>query len=679
MRYSPSRNIERDTYVSMHYITTPNAKNVSGHIINGIKTGFHSYNIIGTYGTGKSSFLMAFQENLSSNQNILFAKSKNWNDTDSFTFINIVGDYTSFQQLIRNKLNFDSRKNFFNLFEKYTVEYNTNSYLFIIIDEFGKILEHAAKNNPEEELYFIQQFAEYISDSKKNIILITTLHQNFNSYASRLNNSQQNEWEKVKGRFKEIVFNEPVEQLLFIASNFLKGNNASSSTIKKLKNQKQLYSLAFDTGFINHTNALTKELADNIYPMDLFSAYILTLAIQRYGQNERSLFSFLESEGRSGLKNFNASNNETYNISEVYNYIEYNFYSYLSDVNKDSASWTVLKSSIERSEAMFEGDMLVATCKIIKTIGLLNIFAKSGSKLDRQFLESYSRLALGIENTDEILNKLLQFKIIRYATYKSQFVLFEGTDLDIEIELLEAGTSLRKGIDFIDKLKGHFAFNYVQAKAISYERGTPRFFEYIISDSIFSYIPTEEVDGYINLIFSDSLTRQEIIEHSQKEENAILYAHYTNSDQIRNILFEIDKYQYVLDYKMDKEDFVAKRELEKEKSHLTNKLKDILVYSLFSPESKVEWFFKGKQINIPNSTILNKVLSEICNKVYPSTPVFRNELLNKYRLTSTMSTARNNFLKKLLENSGIKDLAIEKFPPEKAIYRTMLEIGRAHV
>lgn len=671
MQYSPSRNIERDTYTSFRYIPTPNAKSVSAHIINGIKGGFHSFNIIGTYGTGKSSFLMAFQENLSSKQNILFEKNKSWNETDSFSFLNIVGDYTSFQQLVRDKLGFDSKKNFFSLFDNYVTAYSGGNHLFIVIDEFGKILEHAAKNNPEEELYFIQQFAEYISDPQRNIVLITTLHQNFNSYAYKLSNSQQNEWKKVKGRFKEIVFNEPVEQLLFLASNFLKENRLSAH-IKNQENQKQLYNLAFDTGFINHTTALTKELADNIYPMDLFSAYILTLAIQRYGQNERSLFSFLESEGQNSLKNFKSSNSETYNISEVYDYIEYSFYSYLSDVNKDSTSWAILKSSIDRAEALFDRDILVAASKIIKTIGLLNIFAKSGSRLDRQFLESYSKLALGIDDVDEILNKLIQFKIIRYATYKSQYVLFEGTDLDIEVELLNAGASLRKGTDFINKLRGYFEFNYIQAKSVSYEKGTPRFFEYIISDTIFSNVPLEEIDGYINLLFSDTITRQEIIDHSQKEGNAIIYAHYINSDLIQNILFEIDKYQYVLDYKTNKEDFVARKELEKEKNHLTNELKNIVMSSLFSQESMVEWFFQGKHVNIPNSAILNKVLSDICDRIYPSTPVFRNELLNKYRLTSTMSTARNNFLKALLENSGIEDIGIDKFPPEKAIYRTML-------
>ncbi len=54
-----------------------------------------------------------------------------------------------------------------------------------------------------------------------NIVLFTTVHQNFDAYALALSQSQKQEWTKVKGRFREITFNEPVEQLLFLASEHL--------------------------------------------------------------------------------------------------------------------------------------------------------------------------------------------------------------------------------------------------------------------------------------------------------------------------------------------------------------------------------------------------------------------------------------------------------------------------
>ena len=53
--------------------------------------------------------------------------------------------------------------------------------LFIAIDEFGKVLEHAAKYDPDSELYFLQKFSEGVDSPHRNILVLTTLQQNFSA------------------------------------------------------------------------------------------------------------------------------------------------------------------------------------------------------------------------------------------------------------------------------------------------------------------------------------------------------------------------------------------------------------------------------------------------------------------------------------------------------------------
>ena len=43
---------------------------------------------------------------------------------------------------------------------------------------------------------------------------MTILHQAFEQYANKLAKSQQEEWAKVQGRFEDIAFVEPTEQVL---------------------------------------------------------------------------------------------------------------------------------------------------------------------------------------------------------------------------------------------------------------------------------------------------------------------------------------------------------------------------------------------------------------------------------------------------------------------------------
>ena len=57
MGYIPSINIEHNKFSDFRYIVTENAKLVVSGIINGYNAGHHSFTIIGTYGTGKSSLI----------------------------------------------------------------------------------------------------------------------------------------------------------------------------------------------------------------------------------------------------------------------------------------------------------------------------------------------------------------------------------------------------------------------------------------------------------------------------------------------------------------------------------------------------------------------------------------------------------------------------------------------
>ena len=82
-----------------------------------------------------------------------------------------------------------------------------NGYV-IIIDEFGKFLEYINKNKGSNDLYLLQLISEWVNDDDKNSHFIITLHQNFISYSSSLEMIDKQEWEKIKGRFVELLFNE---------------------------------------------------------------------------------------------------------------------------------------------------------------------------------------------------------------------------------------------------------------------------------------------------------------------------------------------------------------------------------------------------------------------------------------------------------------------------------------
>lgn len=670
--FTTSVNIIRDTDRDFNYIPTPNAKQVVSQIVNDFKKGIRAFNIVGTYGTGKSSFLFAFEQSV---RGIKRYFEPNFLVNPRYDFIKIVGSYSSIVERFADFFEVQANKNeqesiLSEIYNRYHSLGKDNKVLFILIDEFGKFLEYASKHNPEKELYFVQQLAEFCNNPKYNIVLIITVHQSFESYAYGLSKTQQQEWTKIKGRFREITFNEPVEQLLFLAAEYVIEHFEKETS--KLEIYKCL-KLSIESKAFNFNNDYLKEIASKLYPLDILSANILTLSLQRYGQNERSLFSFLESTDHTSLVKFNKKENPFYNLSNVYDYLNFNFYSFLtSKYNPDFSAWSSIRSSIEEVERAFDSN-INDYIKAVKTIGLLNIFSASGAILDLNFYVEYLKTACGVSDAKNIMQNLEKKNIIRYRSHSKRFILFEGTDLDIQTALIEAGNKISEVVDIATLLNKHIKFSPVFAKQYSYSTGTPRYFEFIISDYPIQKIPEGEIDGFVNLVFNSKLKESDIQNKSKLQEEAIIYCFYKNSTEIKNLLFEIEKIQKVLEE--NKEDKVAKRELENIIESQIRLLNHFITDSIYSGSKEVKWFFNGEEKKIADKRDFNKLLSQVCSIVYDATPVFKNELVNKHKISSSIHTAKRNYFKALANNWDKENLGFEdsKFPPEKTIYLSLLK------
>ncbi len=318
-KYIPSANIIRDYGIETNYVVTNNAKSISDKIYSDYIIGIRSFNLVGAYGSGKSSFLLALQKNIQKEKNYF-----GFNFKETFETIKIVGEHTSifegFSTFFNLRKNCSSSEVFTALNKLVLSLKRKNKGLLILIDEFGKFLEFAAKYSLEKDIYFIQQLAEFVNNVNENILLITSQHQGFSSYSYELDKKGIQEWEKVKGRFKEIIFNEPVEQLIFLASEKLKNFKKSLKLRNKLDS---IFKIALKSNILTTSKSFANEISVNILPLDIITAYILTLSLQRYGQNERSLFSFIDSYDELAI---NISSEHFFNLPKVYDYLLQGFY-----------------------------------------------------------------------------------------------------------------------------------------------------------------------------------------------------------------------------------------------------------------------------------------------------------------------------------------------------------------
>lgn len=665
VKFNPSVNIVRDSKKDLKYIATPNAVQAALTIADSFKKGIHAFTVIGSYGTGKSSFLWALEQSLTRKRHLLDCNIVS--NESSVKVLSFVGAYQSLidhfaEQLeVKNTLK-GNQKIFDAIYQEYEKVSRKKGLLVLFIDEFGKFLEYAAKFDPDRELYFVQQLAEFVNDEDRNILLVTTLHQNFEAYSNKdLSESQRQEWRKVKGRLKEITFNEPIEQLLLLAAKSLGASKDKSFADASLKIEKTHHILSAD-------HDLIKELGNSLQPLDFFSAYVLAKALQRYGQNERSLFTFLELEKLNTKKVFG--------LPEVYDYLYNEYYSYLTTKdNVDYTLWASIREAIDRADSKVEKSR--ASTSILKIIGLLKLFGSSGARIDDQFISSYLKLVGSNLDAKKTLKELADLQIVIYTHYNKSYKIFEGTDVNIEEELRHASKEVADEVDVVKKLRDHFDFPFITAKSVSYKKGTPRFFAFEILDDLLAKKPEGEIDGYINLIFNSKIESKDVKKFSKSVEDAILFGYFNNSKLIKETIYDIEKTQVVVSRNLG--DHVAQRELK----NILNSQRQLLNHYVWDSfySGDVTWYYGGEEVVIKGRRELNQQLSFICNDVYSLTPTFRNELMNRHSISGAIHNARRFYFAALVKSYTEPDLNFDKalFPPEKTIYTTILKETKIHV
>ena len=676
MKYSNniSTNIVRDSSDNtfIDFVATSNTKEIFNRIFTNNYSANKSFTLIGNYGTGKSTFLWALEKNLTKQTNYFDVISQNKNNIFDYEFIKLIGEKKSLQESLSKVLKL--RKNYSNekileALEKRRISaLNQSKGLVLVIDEFGKFLEYASNNNNTDELYLLQQISEWVNNDEHETYFILTLHQNFTSYGKNLSSQDKLEWEKIKGRFVDLVFNEPVEQLIFFASKKLEQFKIPS----KLNKNFEKLMLVIEQSKLVDFNKLTKDLSNALFPLDWLSTNVLVKSLQRYGQNERSLFSFLNDETKFSIKK---SNQEFYTVSNVYDYLINSLATEInSGENPHRTQWLTTLRALERAELVFE-DNYSEAAEVIKTIGLVNLFSKAGGLFDETLIINYFKLTRGFD-VKEILSKLNAAGIIRFYKYSNKINFLEGTDLDLEEELIKITKAVNKDFSVSFEIKNKIDLPVLLAKRYSFETGTRRFFEYKVFDESEDLIIAEGVhDGFINLVFKD--LSEEDIKKKSKEYPSSIFVLYKNAKEVRKEVFTILKYDKLIE--LHKQDVNAIKLLNAERQFHTQNLENLVINNLFNNKTNI-WIYYGANHQIQSKHRLNEFLSEICHKIYKQTPVFNNELINKEFISTPVSTAKKNLIKALLENVTEEDLGFpkDKFPPQKAIYISLLKETGIH-
>src|SRR5258708_8771652 len=178
-----------------------------------------------------------------------------------------------------------------------------------------------------------------------------------------------------------------------------------------------------------------REFADVVAgcaPLHPITALILARLFKKFGQNQRSLFSFLTAHSESGFSSFleqdRKGNPPWYEAADLYDYAGEALGSSLV-MGEGATRWAEIAAILDA-----HNDLLPEEVRIVKTVGLLSALgAYKELKPSNELLELYFG-----PQFQTLIKSLKKRSILVYRRHSASYALWQGSDIDIDERLAEA-------------------------------------------------------------------------------------------------------------------------------------------------------------------------------------------------------------------------------------------------
>lgn len=572
--------------------------------------------------------------------------------------------------------------------------------LLIILDELGKLLEYAALNPDQGDIFYLQALAELAARSGDSPIgLIVILHQAFERYASRLSPPQQREWAKVQGRFEDIGFLEPQSELLRLLGQAI-------TPQVPLDGLSQI--IAQEAARAGELQLVPRELGSQdaelvlrgCAPLHPTVALVLgRLFRSRLAQNERSLFAFLTSGEPFGFQEYlhhevwtGDGHGPFYRLDQLYDYVSAALGSTLYS-SPQGKKWAEIEDALER----LPKECSSLDSRLVKVIGLLGLLG------DQRYLKASERVltyaladgrAVTADGVTGATERLRAWGIAIYRQHKDAYSLWEGSDIDLEEQF-------QKGLDQIDRsarlsslLQSRGQLRPYLAKRHLYETGTLRYFvPWIVEPDELSQVcdrPLGAADGAIVFVVQNNgIPVDRIVEDVTRlsaelpppRRGLLLFAVPQDTSGLRRALYEVLAWDWVAQNTPELEgDSIGRKELAGRQIDAEGQLTRLCseCFQKTSSYNSWIWIYQGQLCGFRSAAELSSTLSQACDKVYYAAPIVRNELVNRRLLSSAATAARRTLIERMLAFPHVPRLGIDGFPPELSMYRSVLESSKLH-
>jgi hypothetical protein len=523
--------------------------------------------------------------------------------------------------------------------------------VLLVVDEFGKNLEAYARAEHDADLYLLQQLAEAAAAPKAPLIVITIQHMAFEAYAEAASAAQRREWAKVQGRFEDIPFIDTAATArALIASALTHGRSgkfadAVAQVAGKFAEEARRLGLP----------AASSDLISDCYPLHPTVLTVLPDLCARFGQNERTLFSFLASGEPLSLKGLiatlNADDMPWLRLDALYDYFVESA-STLVGTSRDATRWVEVSSAVRDAQGIN-----LAERRALKTLGVLNLVSASGNVRASPDLIEFSlvgspsfpdRRAVG-----EALKSLAKRGIVVHRDFADEYRIWRGSDFDLADALSEARARARNS-RLVELLDVTYPPPPAVAARHSVRTLTVRSFVQTWCDG--TGTPTSKWDGFakpgyhdgfVALVTDESLFVDDV-PTDQFGAFPVVAAFPQDVTGLRDAAIEVAALGDVLrDDRLPEEDLAVRKEIHERIDYAYQ----VLTSAVAETYATADWIWLNAHGSRPEpleASRTSRMLSYVLDRAFCDSPRVVYEAVNRHELTSQGARIRTALLNSIL-------------------------------
>jgi len=557
--------------------------------------------------------------------------------------------------------------------------------MYVVYDEFSKFLEANIADASVSDTKMLQDFAEKCNRSgKMQLHLMLISHKEITNYIDTLPKQKVDGWRGISGRLKQVYLNNNFSQTYEIISSAIQKNQAVWETFcgqhgdefGELEKQYQRNLL-----FSDLQESEIHKLVYGCYPLHPSSTFILPRLSERVAQNERTLFTFLSSEGDSTLLSFlNGYDDDCFKVITpdlIFDYFEPLF-------KKESFASTLHEHYVLCALILNDLEPDALECKIVKAISLMYILEQfeklkpTRSEIVAMFSVSYS-----VQEIEAAIENLIEKEYVVYLKRSNDFLrLKQSSGVDVR-KKIEDMVTLRSGKVSVKEILGEANFdNFVYPSRYNDEKEMTRYFafEFVEEEEV-----TEDVDWKIKSESSeaDGIVYA-VIPHSGESIGLIKERLLSSSAECDRCIFIVPKQyteikEFVREYDaaaLLREQAVGDKVLFSEYEVIYEDLREVIggyIHGYTHPEEmRACYIYKGTEQEVIRKAAFTELVSSICDEIYSDTPVINSEAINKNVITSVANNSRSKIVAGLLRNELEANLGLTGTGQEVSIMRSTL-------